>query len=336
MRADLAMPSHKGKTRLVHRSKRRLQPEFGKIDAKQRARAPVHERRECVSALVVRFLRSESLESLLVSRIDLTFEQVNLCVACHVRDSNVRFDPLGAIRCTSPAACRQHCSLLFSRRVGPSLMRMPRHGRNPAARALPSPAKPASTPAAAWPPRGARHIGWAPGLSARFGLRRGGTDSIAAMKRPWHSFRRSCGRGAPSRFVSTMRTAMAAANMAGGHVVPAGLASPRSACRTRSSSRQMPQPNARSAHWAFRSSRMSRPSLFWIPLPAARTISTLPSSRPDTQAHSRRSLAGTRASGLRIYRPTPPRLAPMLAPGRSGWGCPCRGGASLRAQEYSP
>jgi putative transposase len=37
---------------LVHRSKRRLQPEFGKIDAKQRARARTRERSECVSALV--------------------------------------------------------------------------------------------------------------------------------------------------------------------------------------------------------------------------------------------------------------------------------------------
>jgi len=36
---------------LVHRSKRRLQPEFGKIDAKQEARALAHERSECVSAL---------------------------------------------------------------------------------------------------------------------------------------------------------------------------------------------------------------------------------------------------------------------------------------------
>jgi hypothetical protein len=35
----------------VHRSKRRLQPEFGKIDAKQKARALTHEPCECVSAL---------------------------------------------------------------------------------------------------------------------------------------------------------------------------------------------------------------------------------------------------------------------------------------------
>jgi toxin ParE1/3/4 len=34
-----------------HRSKRRRQPEFGKIDAKQRASAHAHERSECVSAL---------------------------------------------------------------------------------------------------------------------------------------------------------------------------------------------------------------------------------------------------------------------------------------------
>src|SRR5687767_65924 len=42
---------------LVHRSKRRPQPEFGKIDAKQRARAMAHERRECVSGLAHRSKR---------------------------------------------------------------------------------------------------------------------------------------------------------------------------------------------------------------------------------------------------------------------------------------
>jgi hypothetical protein len=38
-------------TLLAHRSKRRLQPEFGKIDAKQKARVLAHARSECVSAL---------------------------------------------------------------------------------------------------------------------------------------------------------------------------------------------------------------------------------------------------------------------------------------------
>jgi hypothetical protein len=36
---------------LVHQSKRRLQPEFGKIDANQKASAVTHERSECVTAL---------------------------------------------------------------------------------------------------------------------------------------------------------------------------------------------------------------------------------------------------------------------------------------------
>ena len=35
----------------VHRSKRGLQPEFGKIDAQQKASAMARERSECVSAL---------------------------------------------------------------------------------------------------------------------------------------------------------------------------------------------------------------------------------------------------------------------------------------------
>jgi hypothetical protein len=39
---------------LVHRSKRRLQPKFGKIDAKQKASALARERSECVSALPAR------------------------------------------------------------------------------------------------------------------------------------------------------------------------------------------------------------------------------------------------------------------------------------------
>jgi hypothetical protein len=43
---------------LVHRSKRRLQPEFGKIDAKQRARALMRERSECISDLAASALRS--------------------------------------------------------------------------------------------------------------------------------------------------------------------------------------------------------------------------------------------------------------------------------------
>ena len=35
----------------MHRSKRRLQPEFGKIDAKQKVSALTHERNECARAL---------------------------------------------------------------------------------------------------------------------------------------------------------------------------------------------------------------------------------------------------------------------------------------------
>ena len=49
-------------SRLVHRSKRRQQPEFGKIDAEQKARALAHERSECACALASIFWKSDRFD----------------------------------------------------------------------------------------------------------------------------------------------------------------------------------------------------------------------------------------------------------------------------------
>ena len=60
---------------LVHRSKRRLQPEFGKIDAQQGGSALTYEPCECVSALAARVEQ--------MNRFDQRDDFAWLCLARH-------------------------------------------------------------------------------------------------------------------------------------------------------------------------------------------------------------------------------------------------------------
>jgi FO synthase len=61
-------PLPQDEVNLVHQSKRRLQPEFGKIDANQKASAQPRERSECVSALVAQPQRTRSALAPILSK----------------------------------------------------------------------------------------------------------------------------------------------------------------------------------------------------------------------------------------------------------------------------